>query len=611
MIGRKLSNFQKVLTFIKPYWGKTALSILYTTLGTFFTLFSFMMVMPFLDILFENQPMIYELKEWSFDTDILKHNAYYFLSRIIEHNGAEMALVWVSMLVVGFVLLKTAFIYLGNYILAPVRNGIVRDVRNILYDKILKLQLSFFSEERKGDIISRMTGDVQEIETNIIRSIKNAIKAPITAVIYLITLIVTSPKLTLFVLVLLPLSGLVIGRIGKSLRKKSLRGQQQLGNILSFIEETLFGLRIIKAFNAEQKTYNKFYDENESYTNLMNRIWRRRDLAGPLSEFLATAAIVVVMWYGGKQVLSDSAILSPSKFIFYLVTFSQIITPSKEVSTVYYNIQKGLASLDRINDIIKTPITVIEKPMAKPVNEFIKQVEYRNVGFSYNSDPVLKNINLTIEKGKTIALVGQSGAGKSTLVDLLPRFYDVIEGSICIDDTDIRDLKIQDIRHLMGIVSQESILFNDTIYNNIAYGKPDATEEEVIAAAKVANAHEFITEAENGYQTNIGDRGTKLSGGQRQRVSIARAVLKNPPILILDEATSSLDTESEKLVQEAITKLMASRTSIVIAHRLSTIRNADEICVMKQGEIVERGKHSELLESNGVYKKLHDMQMFA
>ncbi len=611
MITRKLGSFKKVLTFIKPYWGKTALSILYTTMGTFFTLFSLMMAIPFLNILFEQQPIIHEPMDWALNAEVLKHNANFYLGKIISSQGPEMALVSLSLLIVGFVFLKTSFIYLGNYVLAPVRNGIVRDVRNLLYDKILRLQLSFFSEERKGDIISRMTGDVQEIEINIIRSIKNAIKAPITIIIYMAYLIVMSPQLTLFILVLLPISGLIIGRIGKSLRKKSLKGQQQLGNILSFIEETLFGLRIIKAFNAEKNTYDKFHTENESYTHLMNRIWRRRDLAGPLSEFLATATIVVVMWYGGKQVLGEASALSPAMFINFLIVFSQIITPSKEISTVYYNIQKGLASLERVNNIIQTPVTVVEKPSAKAIDDFQREVTYKQVGFSYNSDPVLKDINLTIEKGKTIALVGQSGAGKSTLVDLLPRFYDVVEGSISIDGTDVRDLKIIDLRHLMGIVSQESILFNDTIYNNIAYGKPEATEEEVISAAKVANAHDFILQTENGYQTNIGDRGTKLSGGQRQRVSIARAVLKNPPILILDEATSSLDTESEKLVQEAITKLMASRTSIVIAHRLSTIRNADEICVMEQGQIVERGKHSKLIELGGVYKKLHDMQMFA
>jgi subfamily B ATP-binding cassette protein MsbA len=611
MITHKLGSFKKMLVFIKPYWGQTALSILYTTLGTIFTLFSIMMAIPFLNILFDQQPMITEPMPWAGNMEVIKHNANYFLSKIISSQGPEMALISISLLIVGFVFLKTFFIYLGNYVLAPVRNGIVRDVRNILYDKILKLQLSFFSEERKGDIISRMTGDVQEIEINIIRSIKNALKAPITIIIYLGYLIFMSPQLTLFILVLLPISGLIIGRIGKSLRKKSLTGQQQLGNILSFIEETLFGLRIIKAFNAEKNTYDKFHTENESYTHLMNRIWRRRDLAGPLSEFLATASIVLVMWYGGKQVLSEASSLSPAMFINFLILFSQIIPPSKEISTVYYNIQKGLASLERVNNIIQTPVTVVEKPSAKAIDDFQREVTYKHVGFSYNSDPVLKDINLNIEKGKTIALVGQSGAGKSTLVDLLPRFYDVAEGSISIDGTDVRDLKIIDLRHLMGIVSQESILFNDTIYNNIAYGKPEATEEEVISAAKVANAHDFILQTEKGYQTNIGDRGTKLSGGQRQRVSIARAVLKNPPILILDEATSSLDTESEKLVQEAITKLMESRTSIVIAHRLSTIRNADEICVMEQGRIVERGKHSELTELGGVYKKLHDMQMFA
>jgi len=491
------------------------------------------------------------------------------------------------------------------------RNGVVRDIRNKLNQKILSLQLSYFTEERKGDIISRMTSDVQEVETSVVRSLNNAIKAPITIIIYLIVLFTTSSFLTLFVLLLLPITGGVIGRIGKSLRRKSEKGQSQLGLILSYIEETLFGLRIIKAFNTENKIHQRFVDENNSYTRLMNRIWRRKDLAGPFSEFMATAVIVVIMWYGGSMVLSNEATMTPQTFIFYLVVFSQIIPPSKDLSTVYYNVQRGLASLDRIEVIVDANIKITEKTNAQPIKEFKENIEYKNVSFKYIEDYVLKDINLNIKKGQTVALVGQSASGKSTLVDLLPRFYDIKEGEIKIDRMNIQDLKILDLRNLMGIVSQESILFNDTIYNNIAFGMDTATEEEIIEAARVANAHEFILQTEHGYQTNIGDRGSKLSGGQRQRVSIARAVLKNPPIMILDEATSSLDTESEKLVQDALFKLMKNRTSIVIAHRLSTVRNADEICVLQEGKIVERGKHDELIALKGVYKKLYDLQSFA
>ena len=569
------------------------------------------MVIPFLGILFDNQPLVENPVEFAFNAEAIKEYFYYFLSQIIINNGAREALLLVSILVVIFVFFKTVLQYGSNYVMAPLRNGVVRDIRNKLNEKILELQLSYFTEERKGDLISRMTSDVQEVEVSVVRSLNNAIKAPITMIVYLVVLFMMSPFLSFFVLILLPISGAVIGRIGKSLRRKSVKGQSKLGLILSYIEETLFGLRIIKAFNSEKKINQRFVDENNSYTRLMNKIWRRKDLAGPFSEFMATIVIIIIMWYGGSMVLNQNFSMLPQTFIAYLVIFSQIIPPSKDLSTAYYNLQRGLASLDRINEILEADTTINEKPNAISINDFTDKVEYKNLTFKYIEDYVLKNVNLKIEKGKTVALVGQSGSGKSTLVDLLPRFYDVHEGEILIDGNNIRDLKVKDLRNLMGIVSQESILFNDTIYNNIAFGMESANEEQIIEAAKVANAHEFILQTENGYQTNIGDRGSKLSGGQRQRISIARAVLKNPPILILDEATSALDTESEKLVQDALFKLMKNRTSIVIAHRLSTIRDANEICVMHEGEIVERGQHNDLIKKQGVYKKLHDLQIFA
>ncbi|MFO7829127.1 MAG: ABC transporter ATP-binding protein [Bacteroidales bacterium] len=606
-----MKGFKKILQYMIPYWGKGVSSVIFSLLATIFSLFSFTMVIPFLGILFENQPIIENQVAWEFNSEAIMHNFNYFLSQIILTQGERVALLTVSILVIIFVLFKTSLHYASTYVMAPLRNGVVRDIRNKLNRKILGLQLSYFTEERKGDIISRMTSDVQEIETSVVRSLNNTIKAPITIIVYLSILFITSPFLTIFVLLLLPISGGVIGRIGKSLRKKSEKGQSQLGLILSYIEETLFGLRIIKAFNTEDKIHDRFVQENNSYTKLMNRIWRRKDLASPFSEFMATVVIVIIMWYGGSMVLNNDATMSPQTFIFYLIVFSQIIPPSKDLSTVYYNLQRGLASLDRIDEILDANISITEKTNAKPINDFKNYVEYKDVSFKYIEDYVLKNINLKIEKGKTVALVGQSGSGKSTLVDLLPRFYDIKEGEIKIDGTNIKDLKILDLRNLMGIVSQESILFNDTIYNNIAFGMENSSEEEIIAAAQVANAHEFILQTEHGYQTNIGDRGSKLSGGQRQRISIARAVLKNPPILILDEATSSLDTESEKLVQDALFKLMENRTSIVIAHRLSTVRNADEICVLQEGKIVERGKHDDLIELKGMYKKLHDLQTFA
>lgn len=606
-----MNRFLKIVKYIVPYWSSAVFNILFNFLAVVFSLFSFTMVAPFLGILFNNQPIVTNPVDFEFNAQAIQKFFNYHLSQIIIERGNEDALLFVVVLVIIMVFFKTTFMYLANYVIAPLRNGVVRDIRNAIYKKVLKLQLGFFSNERKGDIISRMTGDVQEIETSVIRSLNIIFKEPLTIIVYLGWLIYMSFNLTLFVFVLLPLTGLVIGRIGKSLRKRSAEGQRRMGNLLSIIEETLSGLRIIKAFNSEQKVDAKFTSENERYTRVMIKMWRRRDLAMPLSELLGTIVVVLVMLYGGTMVLKNTGDISSSELITYLVIFSQIINPAKSFSSAYYNIQKGMASAERIDKILDAEVKIKDSETAKPVHTFGSAIQYNNISFKYVEDIVLKNINLKIEKGKTVALVGHSGSGKSTMVDLLPRFYDVIEGNILIDDQDIRDLKVTDLRGLMGIVNQESILFNDTIFNNIAFGVENATEEDVINAAKVANAHDFILETENGYQTNIGDRGDKLSGGQRQRISIARAVLKNPPILILDEATSSLDTESERLVQDALTNLMKNRTSIVIAHRLSTVKHVDEICVLDEGIIVERGTHEELIKLSGTYKKLHDLQMFA
>jgi len=471
--------------------------------------------------------------------------------------------------------------------------------------------MGFFTNERKGDIISRMTNDVNEVEFSIVQSIEILFKEPMTIIIYVAALIYLSPELSVFMLILLPLTGLIIGRVGKSLRKKSVVAQDKLGGLISIIEETLSGMRVIKVFNAQNRMNDKFISNNESYNRVITRIWRRRDLASPLSEFLGTLVVVIIMWYGGRMVLSGTSELTSQDFIGYLIVFSQIINPAKTFSNAYYNIQKGLASAERIDFIIQAEQKIKNPDDPKTFSDFNEKIEYRNVSFKYVDDFVLKNVNLTIPKGQTVALVGQSGSGKSTMVDLLPRLHDVNEGQILIDGLDVRSILTHDLREKMGIVNQEPILFNDTIFNNIAFGIEGATQEQVVEAAKIANAHEFIEATPDGYDTVIGDRGSKLSGGQRQRISIARAILANPPILILDEATSALDTESERLVQEAITRVMKNRTSIIIAHRLSTIVHADVICVMQEGEIVEQGSHEQLLALNGVYKKLYDLQTFA
>lgn len=601
----------KVMRFLKPYISKVGLSIGFNTLSIFFSLFSLTLLAPVLQILFNQQEPVTIRPEFQMKASAIAAYFNYYVSYIMGTFGKVNALLFVSIFFLVFSLLKNTFLYMGSFFLAPVRTGIVKDIRNSIYKKLLDLPLGYYSEERKGDIISRITSDVNEIEASTLRSLDLFFKEPVMIVVYLGSLIYMSPKLTLFVIIMLPISGFLIGKVGRSLRKTSVKGQQTMGTLISVVEETLGGLRIIKAFNSEHRVTRKFHDINDTYTRLMIRNWRRRDLAVPLSEFLGISIMVVVMWYGGNLVLGNNSTLDSSVFIMYIAIFSQLLSPVKNLTTAYYSVIKGMASADRIDYILSTENPIHDEEQAKSIHEFNETIEYRNVSFRYNRDYVLKNINLTIKKGQTVALVGQSGSGKTTMVDLLPRFYDVEEGEILIDGIPIRKLKIKDLRNLMGNVNQESILFNDTFYNNIAFGVDSTTDEAVTEAAKVANAHEFIMSTPDGYQSNIGDRGSKLSGGQRQRISIARAVLKNPPILILDEATSALDSESERLVQDALTKLMEHRTSLVIAHRMSTVQHADEICVLQEGLIVERGKHQELLDKGGIYKKLYDLQLFA
>ncbi|MEE4177157.1 MAG: ABC transporter ATP-binding protein [Bacteroides sp.] len=606
-----MKNFLKIIQYILPYKGKVALNVIFNLMSVIFSLFSITMAIPFLGILFQIQEMVYEKVPFSFSLSSLMHNFNYYISRLIENHGPFYALILIGVVVIVTSLMKNSFKYMAMYFLTPIRNGVVKDIRNAMYKKTIDLPLAYYTRERKGDIISRMTNDVHQIEISVISSLEMVFREPITILVYLSSLLVLSPQLTLFVLILLPLSGLVIGRVGKSLRATALRSQSRLGTILSVMEETITGLRVIKAFNAEEMMNRRFRGLNQKYTRLMNRLYRRHYLASPMSEFLGTLVVVIIMLFGGAMVLRGHGGLSPNAFIGYLLIFSQIINPAKSFSQAYYNIQKGMASADRIDDVLKAVNPIKEPADALSKTSFDNEITLQNVSFQYENEPVLRNINLTIRKGQMVALVGQSGAGKSTLVDLIPRFYDTSMGEILIDGFPIRNVKIEDLRALMGNVNQEPILFNDTFYNNIAFGDSEVTEEEVIQAARVANAHEFIERTPEGYQTNIGDRGSKLSGGQRQRISIARAILKNPPILILDEATSALDTESEKLVQEALHNIMQNRTSIVVAHRLSTVVNADLICVMHEGEIVEQGTHQELLDKNGIYKKLHSLQMFS
>lgn len=603
-----MKNLLKVLKYAIPYWGFALLNILFNILSVLFSLVSFAAVIPVLNILFKLEKPLESVGELEWNLESLKTHFYYQIGNLIEAYGELKVLAFICVLLVVFYFVKNLFRYMAMYYIAVVRNGVVRDIRNALYLKILILPLSYYSEKKKGDIISRMTTDVQEVEWSVLSSLEMMFRDPVTIISYLVTLFLLDYELTLMVLVLLPVSGLLIGQIGKSLKRTSAKGQIKMGELLSTIEETISGLRNIKAFNAIDWADGNFRETNERYNQLMVRLFRKRDLASPLSEFLGIAVSVFVIWYGGKIILSPGSTMDAAMFIMYIMVFSQIINPIKAISTAIYNIQKGGASIERIEQVLMAEEIITEKEDALPVKEFNQSIEYRNVWFRYEENDVLKNINLTIPKGKSIALVGSSGSGKSTMADLLPRFYDVTQGEILIDGTSIRDFIISDVRALMGIVSQETILFNASVYDNIVFGMKGVKPEEVVAAAKVANAHEFIMQMPEGYETNIGDRGVKMSGGQRQRISIARAVLRNPPLMILDEATSALDTESERLVQDALVNLMQNRTSLVIAHRLSTVQHADEIIVLNQGEIAERGTHNELMSKNGVYKRLHEMQ---
>jgi subfamily B ATP-binding cassette protein MsbA len=607
-----MKRFFKLLRYLLPYKWYVAQNVMYNILGAFFALFSFAMVIPFLRVLFDNQPLVTEPMEFKLSTDYFMHTLNFYMGKIMAMHDAAGALILVSILVVFFSLLKNGFAFLANFMLAPIRAFLVRDIRNDIYRKVLKLPLSYYTEARKGDVIARISNDVQEIEASLLSSLQMLFRDPITIIIFMVILFTISFQLTLFVLLILPVTGFIIGRIGKSLRKTSFRGQQRLGELLALLEETLGGLRIIKAFNGEEHMKERFFRTNNHFALLIRKVVRRRYLASPLSELLGTSVLMLIMAFGGSLVLREAGNLNGESLILFLIIFSQIITPSKTVSTAWINIQKGLASVDRVDQLLLAEDKILEKPDAVDVDGFKESIEFRDVCFKYEKEYVLKNVSFTINKGQTIALVGKSGAGKSTLVDLLPRFMDATEGEIYIDGIPVRDFRLHSLRSLMGMVSQQSILFNDTFRNNIAFGYNGGAElQQVIHAARVANAHDFIIETDEGYEQSVGEGGGKLSGGQKQRISIARAVMANPPILILDEATSALDTESERLVQDAIIKLMQNRTSIVIAHRLSTIKHADLILVIDDGEIVERGTHGELIKNkDGIYHKLHSMQMF-
>lgn len=614
-----MKNIFGILQYVKGYWRYAVLNITFNLLSAVFALFSVAMLFPFLQVLFsDDSKKLKEIlekgkPEFHLSSSSIIDNINYFLATDIQAHSTIHALVGICLFIITTIFFKNLFRYLGLFFIAPIRNGVVKDMRNNLFKKILVLPLSYYSDERKGDIMSRMTADVREIEWSVLSSLEMIFREPVTIVISLVFMFLMSWQLTIMALVLLPIAGIVIGRIGKSLRKTSTEEKEKTGILMSIMDETLGGLRIIKAFNAEKNVTKKFEKINTDYTNLMVKAYRRVDLSSPLSEFMGITVFVAILYVGGKMVLGDSPTMSGAVFITYLALFSQLIAPAKSFTTAYYNVQKGLASTERVNKILNAEVTIKDPLHPKTLVSFEKQIEYKNVSFAYREAEigwVLNNINLKVGKGKTIALVGQSGSGKTTMADMLPRFYDPSQGEILIDGVAIKDVKLADLRGLMGIVTQESILFNDTLYNNIAFGIENVTEEQVIEASKIANAHEFISQMPQGYQTNIGDRGNKLSGGQRQRVSIARAVLKNPPILILDEATSALDTESERLVQDALNKLMKNRTSLVIAHRLSTIQHADEIVVMQKGEIIEQGTHTDLISKNGAYRKLHDLQSF-
>ena len=604
---------QLMRRFVSPYKRYIGWAIVLNVLSAIFNVFSFTLLIPILNILFKTgeNTKVYEYMEWGSEgiKEVAVNNFYYYVTQMIETHGPQMTLLFMGLFLAFMTMLKTSCYFGSSAIMIPLRTGVVRDIRVMVYSKVMHLPLGFFSEERKGDIIARMSGDVGEIENSITSSLDMLLKNPILILLYFSTLIVTSWQLTLFTVLVLPGMGWLMGKVGKKLKRKSLEAQGKWSDTMSQLEETLGGLRIIKAFIAEDKMVDRFKQCSDELRDATNKVAIRQSLAHPMSEFLGTLLIVLVLWFGGLLILGDGTSMEASTFIFYMVILYSIINPLKDFAKAGYNIPKGLASMERVDKILKAENPIKEPVNPLPLHGMNDRIEFKDLSFSYDGKrEVLKHVNLMVPKGQTIALVGQSGSGKSTLVDLLPRYHDVQLGEITIDGVNIKNFRIHDLRALIGNVNQEAILFNDTFFNNIAFGVENATMEQVVEAAKIANAHDFIMETELGYQTNIGDRGGKLSVGQRQRISIARAILKNPPILILDEATSALDTESERLVQEALERLMKTRTTIAIAHRLSTIKNADEICVLYEGEIVERGKHEELLEKNGYYKRLNDMQ---